>query len=123
MAGPGLGRSLALLAASLAFSLVLAEGLLRLAGFEFDLAPDRIEFGWPDPKVIDPRYARDPELFWVTADYAEKLERLFTNDPGTGVMRHVDAATTARRRPRASAGSRCRRSDARAGHVPISSPP
>jgi lysophospholipase L1-like esterase len=81
MARRGVGHSLALLVAGIGFSLLLAEGLLRLAGFEFDLAPDRIEFGWPTPTVIDPRYAPDPDLFWVTADHAEKLERLRREHP------------------------------------------
>ena len=31
-------------------------------------------------------------LAWIfTADAARRLERVLTNDPGTGVMRHADA--------------------------------
>ncbi len=74
-------RPFALLGAASLASLLLAEGLLRLVGFEFDQAPDRVEFGWPDPTVIDPGYAHDPELFWVPADHAAKLERLRAERP------------------------------------------
>ena len=44
---------------------------------------------------------------------AEKIERVLTNDPAMGVIRHVDGATTRRSRwPRSVAcGSRCRKAD------------
>ena len=45
---------------------------------------------------------------------AQKLERVLTNDPGMGVIRHVDAGyeyATQRSPPSAACGSRCRNSD------------
>ena len=42
---------------------------------------------------------------------AQKIERVLTNDPGMGVIRHVDAGLRPRRRGRrasAASGSRCR---------------
>ena len=32
-----------------------------------------IQFGWPDPQTIKSNYADDPDLFWVTKDYKDKL--------------------------------------------------
>jgi lysophospholipase L1-like esterase len=53
-------------------ALVIAEVGLRLAGFEFRLAPS-VQFGWPDPVTLAERYNPDPDLMWVTKDYAESL--------------------------------------------------
>ena len=64
----------------LAFALVL-ELALRLTGFSFRLAPDSIEFGQPDPVMIADAFREDPELFWVTPDYQEKLARYRTSPP------------------------------------------
>jgi len=70
------GRSIAigltLVGVSLTASLALMEGALRLDGFEYHLMP-AVQFGWPDPQTIASRYADDPDLFWVTRDYQEKL--------------------------------------------------
>jgi lysophospholipase L1-like esterase len=64
------GLSLAVISA--ATSLLLVEGVLRIAGFEYHLAPT-VQVGWPDPQTIESRYADDPDLLWVTRDYQQKL--------------------------------------------------
>lgn len=57
---------------SVAVTVLLIEGVLRLSGFEYHLMP-AVQFGWPDPQTIQSAYADDPDLFWVTKDYREKL--------------------------------------------------
>lgn len=64
--------ALALAMSGIVGSLAVAEGALRLAGFEYHLMPT-VQFGWPDPQTIAATYADDPDLFWVTRDYREKL--------------------------------------------------
>jgi len=63
---------LVLAAGSVLFTLLLVEGALRVTGFEYHLMP-AVQFGWPDPQTIHSAYADDPDLFWVTKDYREKL--------------------------------------------------
>jgi len=63
--------------------LLLAEVALRVAGFSYHLYPERVEFGWPDPEVIEDYYAPDPDLFWVPnkpTPYAELLEEARADD-------------------------------------------
>ncbi len=67
-----IGAGLVLALAGIVVSLALAEAALRLARFEFHLMP-AVQFGWPDPRTIATNYADDPDLFWVTRDYREKL--------------------------------------------------
>jgi len=74
----GAGLLLAIL--SVAISLLLVEGLLRVAGFEYRLAPT-VQVGWPDPQTLESRYAPDPDLFWVTRDYSEKLRTAARSHP------------------------------------------
>jgi len=57
---------------SVVVTLLLVEGALRATGFEYHLMP-AVQFGWPDPQTIQSAYADDPDLFWVTKDYREKL--------------------------------------------------
>jgi lysophospholipase L1-like esterase len=66
---------IALLAASVVAALALAEGILRAAGFAFEITPQAVEFGWPDPVVLKEHYAGDPDLFWVLKDYDLRLRR------------------------------------------------
>jgi lysophospholipase L1-like esterase len=61
-------------------TLLLIEGALRIAGFEYHLMP-AVQFGWPDPQTIQSAYADDPDLFWVTKDYREKLRAAHRNHP------------------------------------------
>jgi lysophospholipase L1-like esterase len=67
---------LALLVVSLAVAIALCELVLRAIGFEFDLAPERVEFGWPDPVTMENQYRSDPDLFWVPKNYSEILESI-----------------------------------------------
>jgi lysophospholipase L1-like esterase len=59
--------------ASIAAALLVAEGALRVAGFEYRTFPS-VQFGWPEPTAIANVYVPDRELFWVTRDYAATLE-------------------------------------------------
>ena len=68
-----IGAGLILALGGIVVSLALGEAGLRLAGFEFHLMP-AVQFGWPDPRTIATSYADDPDLFWVTRDYREKLQ-------------------------------------------------
>lgn len=76
---PGRGKRLLFVAmtalCSLGLSLIAAELLLRVAGYRFTVAPSVMQFGWPDPIVIDDLYRFDSDLFWVQQDYEEKLAR------------------------------------------------
>jgi len=65
---------------SVAITLLLVEGALRATGFEYHLMP-AVQFGWPDPQTIQSVYADDPDLFWVTKDYREKLRAARRNRP------------------------------------------
>ena len=70
-----LAVKIALLAVSAVAALALAEGILRAAGFAFEITPEAVEFGWPDPVVLKEHYAGDPDLFWVLKDYDLRLRR------------------------------------------------
>jgi lysophospholipase L1-like esterase len=72
------GLLLAILSA--ACSLLLVEGGLRIAGFEYHLTPI-VQVGWPDPQTIGTRYADEPDLFWVTRDYFDKLREARRTHP------------------------------------------
>lgn len=67
------------------FSLLVTLGLvevgLRLAGFSYRLYPEKIEFGWPNPNVIEQLYVPDNELLWVQKNYQEKLAALRQDPP------------------------------------------
>ena len=68
-----LGSNLALVAGGSLLALALAEGLLWAVGFSFAFAPERVEFGYPDPVVLEDRFVPDPDLFWVTPAYHRVL--------------------------------------------------
>jgi lysophospholipase L1-like esterase len=53
-------------------SLAIAEAGLRTARFEYHLFP-AVQFGWPDPVEIRNYYRPDPDLVWVTRDFAERI--------------------------------------------------
>jgi lysophospholipase L1-like esterase len=72
------GVLLALFGVVLSFAVV--EGALRLTHFEYHLMPT-VQFGWPDPQTIAANYADDPDLFWVTRDYRDKLRAARRTDP------------------------------------------
>jgi len=84
--GRRLAINLALLLATLVLLLGIFEVTLRLTGFSFVLYPEEIEFGMPDPVVLETGFRPDRDLFWVTPDYAEKLERLRREPPAIVFM-------------------------------------
>ena len=51
----------------------LIELGLRIFGFEFALAPPRIEFGYPSPQIMEKRFLPDPDLLWIERDYSMKV--------------------------------------------------
>ena len=53
-------------------SLAIAEAGLRAARLEYHLYPS-VQFGWPDPATIQNFYQSDPDLLWVTRDFAAKI--------------------------------------------------
>ncbi len=57
------------------------EGVLRAIGFSFSFAPERVEFGWPNPTYLTERFERDPDLFWVTKQYRARLDELAEHAP------------------------------------------
>lgn len=61
--------------AAFAVALGIAEGVLRARGFSFSFAPERVEFGWPNPRLLERRFERDPDLFWISRGYRSELER------------------------------------------------
>ena len=71
-----MGRTSILVALSLLIALAVAEAALRVSGFSFDLAPESVEFGWPQPRTIDRLYLPDPDLFWVPKSYYGDLAAL-----------------------------------------------
>ncbi|MEM7355062.1 MAG: GDSL-type esterase/lipase family protein [Acidobacteriota bacterium] len=71
----------ALALSSIALFLAVVELGLRLSGFSYVLVPQDIEFGKPDPVLLETGFLADPDLFWVTRDYPDKLARLATERP------------------------------------------
>ncbi|MEP6593317.1 MAG: hypothetical protein ABJC51_06470, partial [Acidobacteriota bacterium] len=53
-------------------ALGVAELALRAVHFRFRAIPE-VQFGWPQPQVIENEFQRDPDLIWVTRDYRERL--------------------------------------------------
>jgi lysophospholipase L1-like esterase len=73
--------NLLLLAGTLVFFAVVVELALRLAGFQFVLRPQDIQFGRPEPVLLKVAFLEDDELFWVQRDYPQKLARLEAQKP------------------------------------------
>lgn len=74
-------RNFVLAAAALAVAFGAMEGVLRAIDFSFSFAPERVEFGWPNPRYLTERFERDPDLFWVTKDYSARLDRVADRKP------------------------------------------
>jgi lysophospholipase L1-like esterase len=70
-----------MLVVSLVAAGVAAELVLRWIGFSFSLAPERVEFGWPDPTILENTFVPDPDLFWVPPGYAQNLAILRKQRP------------------------------------------
>ena len=80
-----MATGLLLVLGSLALTVLLVEAALRVGGFEFHLMP-AVQFGWPDPQTIQTAYADDPDLFWITRDYPEKLRTARRTHPAVIFM-------------------------------------
>jgi lysophospholipase L1-like esterase len=78
---PRIVKILGLVAASLLLALAIAEASLRVAGFSFDVTPERVEFGWPAEEVRERLYLHDPDLFWVPRNYFGRLVALAASRP------------------------------------------
>ncbi|HEY7216711.1 MAG TPA: GDSL-type esterase/lipase family protein [Thermoanaerobaculia bacterium] len=96
--------------AGLLTGLLLAELVLRAAGFSYHLRPEQIQFGWPRTlAALGDEYRADPDLLWVHADYDQRLARAraahpviaFLGDSCTDYGRYPELllAELARRRP------------------------
>ncbi len=70
----GLKKLAVALGATLA-TLAVAELGLRAVGFEFHLYPEDIQFGWPDPEILEDHFAPHADYLWTKKDYAETLAR------------------------------------------------
>lgn len=70
---------------AIVLSLAIAEGGLRAARFEYHLFP-AIQFGWPDPVEIQDLYRPDPDLLWVTRDFADKISSARQTHPDVVFM-------------------------------------
>lgn len=62
-------------------ALALGEIILRVIGFSFHLYPERVEFGWPDPVVMEQHFMPDKDLLWVPTNYQDKLQAYHANPP------------------------------------------
>jgi lysophospholipase L1-like esterase len=69
----------------IAAALVVAEGALRITGFEHRPYPV-VQFGWPDPKTIADYYQADPDLVWVRRDYQQILADARARRPAVAFM-------------------------------------
>lgn len=74
-------RNFVLAAAALAVAIGAVEGILRATDFSFSFAPSHVEFGWPNPRYLLKRFERDPDLFWVTKHYSDRLEQFADSSP------------------------------------------
>jgi lysophospholipase L1-like esterase len=70
-----------LFAVGLALALGSAELVLRAVGFEFQLYPSKVQFGWPDPAAIRRLYHVDQQLLWVPKDYDEQVAKAIATPP------------------------------------------
>jgi len=83
--GPGTWiASIGLSVLSMVVTAGVFEAGLRLAGFEFALAP-RVQFGWPDPEALQ-LYDPDPDVFWVPKGYRATLEAARRSHPAIVFM-------------------------------------
>lgn len=69
-----------------AAAVVLAELALRLVGFEFNLYPTKVQFGYPGPVMIQRRYRPDADLLWVPKGYSELVKSSVATRPSLVLM-------------------------------------
>ena len=58
-------------------ALAVSETVLRACHFRFQAIPE-VQFGWPEPSVIQHDFESDPEVLWVPRDYRARLARAAT---------------------------------------------
>ena len=76
-----LGAALALLlVVGVVCALGLTEIVLRVRHFHYQPFPE-VQFGWPEPQAIVNEFQPDPDLLWVTKDYAERLRLAAASHP------------------------------------------
>jgi lysophospholipase L1-like esterase len=75
------GPKFLLLAVSFLIAFGIWEAYLRISDFHFDIVPDRVEFGWPDPITMNALYQPDPDLFWVQKEYQSTLDGMRATPP------------------------------------------
>ncbi|MBN2120935.1 MAG: hypothetical protein JW734_07790 [Candidatus Omnitrophica bacterium] len=71
---------------SLLFTLVLAEIILRAVDFECDFYPSKVQFGWPNPVMLEHLYEVDRQLLWVSKDYSAKIDAWRGKEPSIVFM-------------------------------------
>lgn len=74
-------QKLGLLAVGLLGSLILTEVGLRLAGIEFHMHPVSLEFGYPNPQVMEDYFSPHPDYLWVAKGYDQKLVDARATEP------------------------------------------
>lgn len=75
-----------LIIAGLAVPLTLGEVYLRFIDFRYRLYPEKIEFGWPNPQVMESIYEPDDSLLWVPKTYRAEVEKLVQSPPDVLLM-------------------------------------
>ena len=73
--------NLVLLGITVLLLLGVVEMTLRATGFNFVLKPEDIEFGRPDPVMLEVGFEEDDEVFWVPKGYDAELRRLAEERP------------------------------------------
>ncbi len=68
----GIPGRLGLVALGLILSLGLVEIGLRVAGMEFHMHPVKLEFGYPDPQVMEDYFSPHPQYLWAPKGYADR---------------------------------------------------
>jgi lysophospholipase L1-like esterase len=76
----------ALVLGGILLPLVALEVGLRVTGFEFHLYPERLEFGFPDPKVLGRYFVAHDRYLWAQSDYDERIERVRASAPHVVLM-------------------------------------
>ncbi|MFT5284170.1 MAG: lysophospholipase L1-like esterase [Planctomycetota bacterium] len=71
--GSSLLIKLSLMFGVLIATLGLVEIGLRVSGFTFHLYPQSLEFGYPDPKVLEGFFKRHDDFLWVSGRAQEKI--------------------------------------------------
>ncbi len=72
--------------ASFLVALVVGELGLRGFGFEYQLYPASVEFGWPDPVLMEKEFEVDREMLWVPKEYGDKMANLYSTRPSVVYM-------------------------------------